>query len=257
MRALRSLGRFVNRRALGPLGVQLARLDLQTTYTPVLADRQNRTSFLDKVMPKVNEISQNGGTLPPAERVRSYYGLERMASYREILDQCEADGISLDERRILDIGCQYGALLWMLALRYPSATLIGTDIKNDDWDELARAACPRAQLMTFGLWDLPAEPKYDVIFLTQVLEHLEEPSMGVQSLVNCLSEGGVVIVTVPDGRLDRTPAWTYQKEMRSYFGHVNFWSPESWKKFHEQNFPGAIVRAAKLPTGQLYAAITP
>lgn len=257
MRALRTFGRGINRKVLGPLGVQLVRFDLQSNYTPILADRQNRTGFLDKIMPKVHEISEKGETLPPAERVRSYYSLNRMASYREILDQCEADGVALNERRILDIGCHYGALLWMLASRYPSATLIGTDIKNDAWDELARAACARAQFMTFGLWDLPEEPRYDVIFLTQVLEHLEEPSRGVQSLLNCLSDGGVAIVTVPDGRVDRTPAWTYQKDMRSYFGHVNFWSPESWKKFYEQNFPGAIVRVAKLPTGQLYAAITP
>ena len=42
------------------------------------------------------------------------------------------------------------------------------------------------------------------------------PRAALKSMLNSLSDTGCLLITVPDGRLDRS----YQ--------HINFWSPESF-----------------------------
>jgi 2-polyprenyl-3-methyl-5-hydroxy-6-metoxy-1,4-benzoquinol methylase len=60
---------------------------------------------------------------------------------------------------------------------------------------------------------------YDIIICTEVLEHLEYPEESLKNMLLSLNNGGKLIISVPDGRKD------------TFFGHINFWSPESFKIF--------------------------
>ena len=51
---------------------------------------------------------------------------------------------------------------------------------------------------------------FDFILCTEVIEHLEDPRAALKSMLNSLSDTGCLLITVPDGRLDRS----YQ--------HINF-----------------------------------
>lgn len=73
-----------------------------------------------------------------------------------------------------------------------------------------------------------ADGKYDVITCTETIEHLTEPEAAVRSLLRSLSSKGVLVLTVPDGRIDH------------YKNHINFWSPESWKIFANKLSQGAF-----------------
>ena len=69
---------------------------------------------------------------------------------------------------------------------------------------------------------------FDFILCTEVIEHLEDPEAALKSMLNSLSDFGYLLITVPDGRLDRS------------YRHINFWSSESFSIFvkniidHEQ-----------------------
>lgn len=60
----------------------------------------------------------------------------------------------------------------------------------------------------------------------EVLEHLEYPDRALQTLTGALRPGGTLLLTVPQGRIDRSRY------------HINFWSPESWKLFIEAQIGG-------------------
>ena len=65
--------------------------------------------------------------------------------------------------------------------------------------------------------------KFDIVFCTEVLEHLLYPHIALQNIIHLSQDSGVIMITVPNGRID------------TFEGHINFWSPESWKVFIESN----------------------
>ena len=66
---------------------------------------------------------------------------------------------------------------------------------------------------------LPIGKKFDFVLCSEVLEHLEDPYLAYHNLQKSVLDGGSLLITVPNGRLDRS----------GY--HINFWSPESWELF--------------------------
>ena len=89
----------------------------------------------------------------------------------------------------------------------------------------------------------PLPGKYDVILCTEVLEHLEYPWRGLQTLMSAARPGGRVVITVPNGRLDRSNE------------HINFWSSESWRAFIERECSGLTFSTMQLPGVPNNAAI--
>jgi 2-polyprenyl-3-methyl-5-hydroxy-6-metoxy-1,4-benzoquinol methylase len=79
--------------------------------------------------------------------------------------------------------------------------------------------------------------RYDVIFCTEVLEHLEKPHVALANLVAALNPGGILVLTVPDGRQDTINE------------HLNFWSPEGWRAFLIRECPQAELATRKLLNG--------
>ena len=124
-----------------------------------------------------------------------------------------------------------------------------------EMNELARMFCPTATVQ-----DLPfqaVEDTFDVIFCTEVLEHLVDPAAALRKLLRCLKPSGVLILTVPDGRIDQHPAGAIRSDGSAYWGHINFWSPESWTLFINASIEEPIqVVARLLKSGKNFAAIS-
>lgn len=223
-------------------------------YKPTVVDVQNRSDFLQIILPTVEHHAATG-QWPTPDFLKGYFSPQRLAMVRLVLDQCDAEGVPMANRRIMDIGCHAGALLRLAGERYPGARLFGCDI-NETTLGMARRARPKAEVFFSSFTELPSDTKYDVAFFMQVLEHLVDPEAALQRLFELLDEGGTLVLTVPDGREDRFPAKEYDPRFGSYSGHVNFWSPEGWYHFLTRVAPEWRVRTAKLPTGQLFAAVT-
>jgi SAM-dependent methyltransferase len=127
-----------------------------------------------------------------------------------------------------------GYFLRHLKNRYEPKEIWGFDMKDDDL-QIAAHLCPEAQLHKASFENLPVS-KFDVVFLMQVLEHVVSPEYVIRMALKSLRPGGRLIITIPDGRTDRLPAGEFYPQMNSYWGHINFWSIESWNIFINNTF---------------------
>ena len=117
---------------------------------------------------------------------------------------------------VLDIGCGYGAVSRSIAKKYPSCTVTGVD-RNPE--RLAQAEVENvysnlSYIEADVCMTLPAK-KYDVIVLSNVLEHIEDRVDFLQSVLS-KTEARVVLIRVPNFERD----WTIplRKEINvSYF----------------------------------------
>jgi hypothetical protein len=66
---------------------------------------------------------------------------------------------------------------------------------------------------------------------------------------------GVLILTIPDGRRDAIKAGEFYSESKSYWGHINFWSPESWDLFVIRNREDLDSMTGALSERNLYAVL--
>lgn len=104
-------------------------------------------------------------------------------------------------RRVLDVGCSVGALGAAIK-RSHGCQVFGIELSA----EMARCASAVLDYVYVGDADagLRAEPvcgsSFDLIIFADVLEHLPDPWGTLKTAVGLLSEGGSVIVSVPNVR---------------------------------------------------------
>lgn len=108
--------------------------------------------------------------------------------------------------------------------------------------DIARKKLPLVNLFQQDL-NLPISQKSDIIFCTEVFEHLLEPELVIKNILSTLNPNGYLIITVPDGRKD------------TYEGHINFWSPENWNIFIKKNAPTFYFETGKFNEKILFALI--
>lgn len=103
--------------------------------------------------------------------------------------------------QVLDVGCGNGS---QLAL--PLAVRDGFQLTGIDPDsrsiEHARQLAGQSSNVTFEcgrVEDLPDANKFDVVILSEVLEHLERPAEMLAAGANRMNDEGILIVTVPNG----------------------------------------------------------
>lgn len=133
----------------------------------------------------------------------------------------EAVGGAVDRAaHVMDVGCGAGDLLTAARRRNSRARLSGCDFSAA---AVARAqtALPDAQIEQAHIVDQLSYPddQFDMVFCTDVLEHLEHPGKVVGELVRICAPGGTVAVVVPDGAVDQ------------FLGHLWFWSEETLREF--------------------------
>jgi 2-polyprenyl-3-methyl-5-hydroxy-6-metoxy-1,4-benzoquinol methylase len=138
--------------------------------------------------------------------------------YSALLHLLKEKGINCNGKHVADMGCGTGHLLLKIHKNYDPATTTGTDIIHAALD-IARSTVPEADILYCDLLAPDLNRKFDIIFCTEVFEHLVRPGQALKNLLGMLNSSGIAIVTVPNGRLD------------TYHGHINFWSPESWEIF--------------------------
>jgi SAM-dependent methyltransferase len=93
-----------------------------------------------------------------------------------------------------------------------------------------------------------ADNSFDLIFLLEVLEHLDYPDKALAELRRILSPQGYLIVGVP-----REPLWcllnmargTYLKNFGNTPGHLNHWSTFTLKRYIQKHF--GPITASKTP----------
>jgi 2-polyprenyl-3-methyl-5-hydroxy-6-metoxy-1,4-benzoquinol methylase len=170
-----------------------------------------------------------------AQALEEYYKGERMKFYKAVVSQVVDEGVDLAGKDVLDIGCGVGFLLDQILQRFTPASLQGADF-SEEAKRFSRERFPEMAFFRHDIYEsIPG--KFDVVFCTEVLEHLERPHVALGNLISALRPRGILVLTVPDGRRDTINE------------HLNFWSPESWKAFLERECPTASFVTRKLLNG--------
>jgi len=164
--------------------------------------------------------------------VQDYYGTARIAFYKGVVAYLREQSLTLEGKHVADIGCGVGYLIHEIHNCFTLGSLSGYDFSAQAI-EYSRKKFPGSSFDVHDIYT-PVPNTFDVIFCTEVLEHLEFPDKALAMLIAALNPGGVLILTVPNGRLDNLTE------------HINFWSPESWKTFLERECPTLRLKSSLL-----------
>ncbi len=97
------------------------------------------------------------------------------------------------EAKIADLGCGCGANLFEIRKHYDA---IGMDISQDAKNYCAKR---NIKIVIGSLPDKIALPKnsFDMVLMSDVLEHIEDDHKTVKNVSNLLKKGGLMLLTVP------------------------------------------------------------
>jgi len=105
------------------------------------------------------------------------------------------------EGRVLDIGCGNGYLLSLLARRRPELRLFGLEMSELVANAGARTSA-EGQPISFvrgSALNVPfADGHFDLVIMSEVVEHLKEPAVGLREARRLLKKGGTLLITVPN-----------------------------------------------------------
>lgn len=188
------------------------------------------------------------------QALREYLSDERLRFFYQLLQVVSDNRLDLSHKKIADIGSGTGYLLRLIEQQNEAPSLYGYDTFEDIL-ELATLIVPQAQHLPLSLYDI--QEQFDFIFCTEVLEHLVEPKKALEAMKKLLKSSGTMVLSVPDGRIDQQASGKIREDGSSYWGHIHFWSPESWELFLQENFPQAReIQVGKVDAWKLYALIS-
>jgi SAM-dependent methyltransferase len=102
-------------------------------------------------------------------------------------------------RRILDVGCGQGWAMEAMKVFYPEALIQGLEPSTFN-SEVARAKGFKVYEARAGKGK-PPDYKFDLVFSNNVIQHVTNAREFVESLMNLVTEDGVIVVTCPDGSI--------------------------------------------------------
>ena len=143
---------------------------------------------------------------------------------RRIIDEVDKSGA----RKILDIGCGEGYPDRCLLDRFGGKLeILGIDF-NPDSLELAQMKNPEAKYQKQNIYKLKfAKNQFDLILMTEVLEHLDNP---LEALLKINSFAPTTLVSVPYEPWFSVFSFlsgSYLKRLGKHPDHISFWNKES------------------------------
>lgn len=138
--------------------------------------------------------------------------------------------------RILDVGCGSGTLLKLLGAKFPDAELSGVEVS----EQACQIAAPeiRSVISCGDIVQLAPqfEPaSFDLLVCSEVLEHVDDPELVMQTAAKLLKVGGIAIFTVPAGMKH----WSSQDDAA---GHL--------RRFEVRDFTQLMNRCGLTPRNQ-------
>ena len=102
--------------------------------------------------------------------------------------------VPLENRRILDIGCGLG--MYVRKFRELSDEVYGIDV---EFERVAQGSKSVPHLAVARGEDLPyRDCTFDVVFLNEVLEHVDDDAQTIREATRVLRPGGYIVIFVPN-----------------------------------------------------------
>lgn len=152
---------------------------------------QNVQAYYDRMAPRLYAVEG-----------RNWHLQSRMALNLETIDRFGPRFSGAERPRALDVGCGTGFLLERLAERGYAG--VGVDLSPESVAIAQRrleeiGAADRLEARVGSAYEPPEGP-FDLITLTDVLEHLEDPRACLRALRDQLAPGGLLVISTPNRR---------------------------------------------------------
>jgi SAM-dependent methyltransferase len=237
-------------RLLRPLGLEFRRITKAPAYP---APPEDERLALEAILTEFANSLPVDSICADVPALRDYLNNRRITLFHSLIDVAQRAGVDFNGRHIADIGTGTGYLLRVIAHSARPASLAGFDT-FDEMLGLARRLCPQARIDQRSLYAV--DGTFDLVLCTETLEHLIDPAKALDTLYRHVVPGGALLLTVPDGRHDTLECGELREDGSAYWGHIHFWSPESWRLFLGNCFGGrGDVRCDRLSTGENFAAV--
>ena len=199
-------------------------LDIECEFHKTIlqaSDPRVRMSLYAGVYPKVLPL-----LAPVAERRRG----ARLAPLRRMVLLFRRE---LKGKSVLEVGCGDGAFLQTLARMLPHGELLGLDVAAAG----VRDASPHMRFLRHDITRFTLERAFDVVFSSQVLEHLAPADVGshLQSVRDALVPGGVFILRLPN----------------------RFWGPHDITRIIDNTFTGRVAAKGSHLNESSYSELVP
>jgi len=127
-------------------------------------------------------------------------------------------------KKVLDAGCGEGFVIEYLK-KNGQAQFMGLDIEADAL-EVAKEKNPQVSFQQASVYQLPFEDNsFDLVILSEVLEHLEDPSKALEEIKRVSKQ--YALISVPHEPVWRFGNMARLKYLRSFGntpGHINHWT---------------------------------
>jgi len=151
--------------------------------------------------------------------------------------------------RVLDYGCGGGIFAQRLA--EAGCEVVGVDVAEEAI-RLARSRVPSAQFLQVRPGEQLHLDKFDIVWASEVLEHVYDPASLMREFAAALNRGGQLIVTVPyHGRLKNIAIalFRFERHFHPKGHHVRLFTRRTLQEVaREAGFvPRAFVGLGRLP----------
>ena len=170
----------------------------------------------------------------------------------------ETSGLAqADSAKAVEIGCGEGFSTQRLRGMLPESIELEASEYVASMLPNARAINPGMTITEESVYDLQHDDgSFDLVFLLEVLEHLDYPDKGLAELARVTKSGGYMVLGVP-----REPLWCalnmarfkYLSRFGNTPGHLNHWSTSGVRKYVEQHFGPVVTVKTPLPWTLLLA----
>ena len=153
--------------------------------------------------------------------------------------------------RIIDIGSGQGDIAAAIRSRFPSAQIMGLELAQSGV-EMSRRKVPAARFVQRDLLDQKEPPPEQRKWAThavcsEVIEHLDNPSLLLKNARSYMGEGCLLILTAPGG-----PMSAFDK----HIGHRKHWRPrEVGRLLRDAGFTPEHVTGVGFPFFNLYRCV--
>lgn len=169
--------------------------------------------------------------------------------FKNVKKLFELSGIK--EGRAIELGCGEGFSTERLRKILPDGIQLDASEFVGVLVPLAQAKNPSVTVTEESIYELQHEPEtYDIVFLLEVLEHLDYPDQALDQIAKILKPGGRLILGVP-----REPIWRalnmargkYLKDFGNTVGHLNHWGSKGLVQFMKTHFGLVLEKKQPLP----------
>lgn len=158
---------------------------------------------------------------------------------------------SKKKMKAIELGCGEGYSTQRLSRMLSENFDMKASEYVDNLVPVAQKLNPGVEIIQESVYELKHKDKtFDVVFLLEVLEHLDYPDTALEEIHRVLKDDGILILGVP-----REPLWRalnmargkYLKDFGNTIGHLNHWSARSLVKHVEKHMGPVVVRKNPIP----------